>query len=487
MAEQHLPCVPVTTEHTPLPAVDPLAAYLALRERFGHGQVYLLESAGGPEGDCRSHILGFGELFSLSVTSGRVAVRGVEPVRAEVTHRIAALLDQAGERLRDDRRLWELIRRVESVFSASRSAGRFEFGFLAYFGYDVARYIEQLPLLIESDPDVPDVHLVLYQGMLQVDVGTGGADLVWHSSPAWPDLDTAELAGLVAAAGTGGESGGYDASIGEIDDDTERSTYLSHVEKALGHIAIGDIYQVQIGHELTIHSDADPVAVYRRLRDRNASPYMFLTPLGEHTVVGASPELFVRVEDGEVVMRPIAGTFPRGVLDDDEAAEVLSSNPKEIAEHVMLVDLCRNDIGRICRKDSLEVREQMVVERYSHVLHLVSTVVGQAADDADSYDIIAALFPSGTMTGAPKIRAMEIIEEVEAHRRGLYAGALGLIGFGGYLNLALCIRTLIHRDRTYRTRASAGVVADSDAGREWTETLAKSSAAYWAVTGKELL
>jgi anthranilate synthase component 1 len=273
----------------------------------------------------------------------------------------------------------------------------------------------------------------------------------------------------------------------DAEDDTDRETYLAHVDKALGHIAIGDIYQVQIGHELTIRSTADPVTVYRRLRDRNASPYMYLTPLGEHTVVGASPELFVRVRDDEVVMRPIAGTYPRGVVDDETAAARLATNPKEIAEHVMLVDLCRNDIGRICRKDTLEVRDQMVVERYSHVLHLVSTVAGHAAPGMDSYDVIAALFPSGTMTGAPKIRAMEIIEAVEARRRGLYAGAIGLIGTGGYLNLALCIRTLIHHGGVYRTRASAGVVADSEADREWTETLAKSSAAYWAVTGKELL
>lgn len=479
-------CVSVTTARAPLPDIDPLACYLALRERFGRDQVYLLESAGGPAGDCREHVVGFAELLSISVSAGKIEIRGVTPVRDAVLDLVEPLLDEAGERLRGDLgTLWDLIRAAESAFSVTGSAARFEFGFLAYFGYDVARYIEALPHLIKSDPGLPDVHLVLYQGMLHTDLATGTSELLVHGSPAWPDLDVDEVVGLLATASPPPE--GQDTDSGEVEDDTERDTYLSHVDKALGHIAIGDIYQVQIGHELTIHSDADPVAVYRRLRARNASPYMYLSPLGEHTVVGASPELFVRVCDGEVVMRPIAGTFPRGVVDDDTAAATLAANPKEIAEHVMLVDLCRNDIGRICQKDTLEVREQMVVERFSHVLHLVSTVVGRAADDADSYDVIAALFPSGTMTGAPKIRAMEIIEETEARRRGLYAGAIGLIGFGGYLNLALCIRTLIHHDGTYRTRASAGVVADSDASREWTETLAKSSAAYWAVTGKELL
>ncbi|PPK63142.1 anthranilate synthase component I family protein [Actinokineospora auranticolor] len=486
--------VRVTTARVARPLVDPLTAYLALGARFGRDQVYLLESAGGPPGDCGQHVVGFAERLSISVTAGEVQVRGADAVRAAVLARVEPLLTADGTRLRDNRGLWALIRAAESVFEVTGSATGFEFGFLAYFGYDVARYIEDLPHLIESDPGVPDVHLVLYQGLLRTDLVTGDAELLVHTSPAWPDLDLGELSDLLAAAADRPADPGADAPSADevIEDDTARETYLRHVDKALGHIAIGDIYQVQLGHELSIRSDSDPVRVYRRLRERNASPYMYLTPLGEHTVVGASPELFVRVRDGEVVMRPIAGTHPRGVVDgepvDDEvAAAALASSPKEIAEHVMLVDLCRNDIGRICGKDTLEVREQMVVERYSHVLHLVSTVVGRAAPGTDSYDVIAALFPSGTMTGAPKIRAMEIIEATEARRRGLYAGAIGLIGAGGYLNLALCIRTLIHSGGVYRTRASAGVVADSDAGREWTETLAKSSAAYWAVTGRELL
>ena len=268
--------------------------------------------------------------------------------------------------------------------------------------------------------------------------------------------------------------------------DTEEFTYLANVEKCLKHIAVGDIYQVQIGHEWNIHSPVDPVAVYQRLRERNASPYMYLTQVGSSTVIGASPELFVRVEDGLVSMRPIAGTAPRGP-DDEARAERLRTDPKELAEHVMLVDLCRNDIGRICQRNTLAVPDQLVVERYSHVLHLVSTVTGQVEEGKDTYDIIAALFPAGTMTGAPKIRAMEIIEDTERSRRGLYAGALGLIDVGGYVNLALCIRTLIHRDGTFRTRASAGIVADSEPEREWRETLAKVGAGYWAVTGKELL
>jgi anthranilate synthase component 1 len=242
---------------------------------------------------------------------------------------------------------------------------------------------------------------------------------------------------------------------------------------------------VQIGHELAIRSTADPLTVYRRLRERNPSPYMYLATLAGQRVIGASPELFVRIEDRTVTMRPIAGTVPRGGHADLETSHRLLADPKEVAEHIMLVDLCRNDIGRIARRDTLHVSDQLAVERYSHVLHLVSTVHGRAEKDA--YDTIAALFPAGTMTGTPKIRAMEIIESVERSRRGLYAGALGLIDVGGYTNLALCIRTLFHHGGVYRTRASAGIVADSAPGAEWTETLAKMSATHWAVTGKELL
>ncbi|QKG19896.1 anthranilate synthase component I family protein [Actinomadura verrucosospora] len=477
----------VTAQRVALPGLDALAATLALRARLGADQVYLLESAGGPAGDRTADVIGFGELLTVSVADGAVRVTGAAEVRARVRDAVAPLLD--GGRLRDRTRLWDLVRCVEDVFDAPESADRFAFGLLGFFGYDVARYIEELPYLIGDGPDLPDLQLVLYQGVVQTDLETGAAELALYRSPAWSEraLDETEIAGLVrdAPAVTGEPE--IAAAPAVLHDDTDRATYLGRVERCLKHIAIGDIYQVQVGHELTIASDADPVAVYRRLRARNASPYSYLVPIAGHTLIGASPELFVRVRGGEVVMRPIAGTAPRGALPDEDLAARLAGSEKEVAEHVMLVDLCRNDIGRICARDTLEVREDIVVERYSHVLHLVSTVAGRLAAGVDAMDVVAALFPAGTMTGAPKIRAMEIIEETESRRRGMYAGAVGLLGRGGYLNLALCIRTLDHHDGEYRTRASAGVVADSRPEAEWTETLAKSAAAYWAVTGKELL
>ena len=484
--------LPVQTVRHPLPNTEPLSAYLALSGHFGRDEVYLLESASGPARDCRYQFLGFGLLLSVAVSHNVVRVEGEPALRDAVLANVGPLLDAVdGElRLRSPRDLWQVLRAVRSTFDAPGSASRFEFGFLGYFGYDTAHYIEELPFVIDGVSGRPDVELQLYQGCVVADLTTGGAELLLHESSAWSPLDPGVITTLLAGAASAHPLPEIEIDLipeAVVGDDTSREQYLANVERCMKHIAIGDIYQVQIGHELNITSPIDPLVVYQRLRTRNASPYMYLTTVEKHTVIGASPELFVRVEDGLVTMRPIAGTSPRGAEDDEVVAERLRTDPKELAEHAMLVDLCRNDIGRICQADTLAVPDKMVVESYSHVLHLVSTVTGEAEEDKDTFDIIAALFPAGTMTGTPKIRAMEIIEAVERTRRGLYAGALGLIDVGGYVNLALCIRTLIHNDGSYRTRSSAGIVADSVAEREWIETMAKSSAAYWAVTGKELL
>ncbi|MFC3895356.1 anthranilate synthase component I family protein [Lentzea rhizosphaerae] len=455
----------VSTERRALPAADPLTTYLALAERFGTDEVYLLESPSGPETDCRHAVVGFGVLLTLSVFGDEVRLTGVPAVVEAVRSRISLPFDD----------LWELLRQAQNAFPSLP-----DFGFLSFFGYDTAHYVEQLPRTIARNHDEPDVCVVLHQGRIRFDLTTGEAELLVHHSSLWPDLEPdAVLDALTGAP----EVPAPRLPPAECVDETDEPSFHRNVLRALDHIAIGDIYQVQIGHELRITSQLAPIDVYRRLRERNPSPYMYLANFGGHTVIGASPELFVRYDGGVATMRPIAGTIPLDA--GPEAAARLRADPKEIAEHVMLVDLCRNDIGRVCDRDTLDVPDMLVVDRYSHVAHLVSTVTGQVSD-ADAYEVVRALFPSGTMTGAPKIRAMEIIESIETSRRGIYAGALGLIDFDGTLNLALCIRSLTHTGTTYRTRASAGVVADSDPGKEWRETLAKMSAAYWAVTGKEL-
>lgn len=482
----------VTTRTRRLPPVDLLNAYRNLVERFGPEEAYLLESASGPLRDRKYQFTGFGALLSLSVTGDAVRVEGRPALRRLLLERAGPLLSDVpgqGLRLRARQDLWALLRAAQGMFDAQGSPGRFRFGFLAYFGYDTAHYVEELPYLIERSSALPDIHLVLHQGCVTADLADGATELLLHECEHWPSLDEEEIAALlVRECGDGSpRPGEADPPAATVTDDSDPELFRADVERCLQHIAVGDIYQVQIGHELTMRSEAAPIDVYRRLRRRNASPYMYMASVGGQSAIGASPELFVRIEDGTVVMRPIAGTLPRSGRDDEAAARTLAQDPKEIAEHTMLVDLCRNDIGRICTADTLDVPDQLIVERYSHVLHLVSTVEARVEEGKDSFDVIAALFPAGTMTGTPKIRAMEIIESVERSRRGLYAGALGLIDVGGYTNLALCIRTLFHQDGAYRTRASAGIVADSRPESEWRETLAKMSAAYWAVTGKELL
>ena len=476
--------IDVRTVRHPLPPTEALSAYPRLAARFGADQAYVLELAAE-----QVQLVGFGVLLTVSVTCGVLRIDGAGELRDAVLRAVGPLVTEAdGElRLPDSRALWPVLRAVQATFRAEGSGTRFGFGFLSYFGYDTNRYIEELPYLIEQRPDLPDVHLVLHRGCLMTDLAAGESELLLHESPAWPAMEPGPIITLLSGAGTPPASRPSVPPDALTTDDTTVEEFLAKVDTCLEHIAIGDIYQVQIGHELAIRSSADPFQVYLRVRERNPSPYMYLTALEGHTVIGASPELFVKVEDGQAVMRPIAGTVPRGADGDAAAERWLRNDPKELAEHTMLVDLCRNDLGRICLPGTLRVPGLFTVERYSHVLHLVSTVAARTAPGTDAFDVIAAVFPAGTMTGTPKIRAMEIIEKLEKSRRGLYAGAIGLIDVGGYVNLALCIRTLIHADGVYRTRASAGIVADSKPEREWNETLAKASAAYWAVTGEELL
>lgn len=484
--------VAVRTRRHAASCADPLAAYLALRPMFGASDVYLLESLSGPASDRRSASVGFRPLLEISVYRGAVRIGGEPALRdlavAAGTDADALVATADGLRLPDDSALWTFIRAVQDRFDTGGTPQP-GLGFLAFFGYETVRYIEKLPYRIEDTDCPPDVTLVLYQGQVQFDLKDGSVRVLVHESDAWPELDPETvIAALAAAPETAPELPAVPPAR-SITDSTTEDQYVADIAKCLEHIAMGDIYQVQIGHELRIESDVDELTVYRRLRQRNASPYMCLLPIAGRTVIGSSPELFVRVEGDTITMRPIAGTTPRGAdqAENDARVAVLRADEKEIAEHVMLVDLCRNDLGRICRTDTVEVDEMMVVEDFSHVFHLVSNVTGRLEPGTDAYDVVTATFPAGTMTGAPKIRAMEIIEDTESSRRGLYAGAFGLIDFTGEMVTALSIRTVFGDGSTYRTRASAGVVADSVPSREWRETLAKMSATVWAVTGEELL
>ncbi|GAA1353770.1 anthranilate synthase component I family protein [Falsarthrobacter nasiphocae] len=476
---------------------DTLSATLALREAYGEERVFLLESLSGPLADRRASLLGLTGLLEVSVRRGEVEFEGHAPLvsRARAALRAAGVVDDAS-RLTSDAALWDLPRVLDTCFDVPRSADSFGFGVMAFYGYDAVRYIEQLPRVIpDKENAVPDAAFSLVHALVACSPEGGQARVSVASSAEWPDVDPEEFCAVLESAPSSLPELKAPPEPESVSDEMTEDVFLELADRCLEHIRVGDIYQVQIGHEITVRSGITPVDVYRRLRDRNPSPYMSLIPVAGHTMLSASPELFVRLEDTTATMRPIAGTARRSMTGDpavdgpanEKATAALLADPKERAEHIMLVDLCRNDMGRVSVPMSVEVPDLMVIEEYSHMFHIVSNVVSELREDADVYDVIRACFPAGTMTGAPKVRAMEIIESLELSRRGFYAGAFGLIGFGGWTILGLSIRMTVHREDSYVLRASAGIVADSVPAAEWRETLTKLGATFWAVTGKEIL
>jgi anthranilate synthase component 1 len=262
-----------------------------------------------------------------------------------------------------------------------------------------------------------------------------------------------------------------------------REGFCEAVARAKAYVQAGDVIQAVLSQRLTIRTDADPFDVYRALRVVNPSPYMYYLRLGDLRVVGSSPEILVRLEGDRIDLRPIAGTRPRGAteIEDRRLADELVADPKERAEHIMLVDLGRNDVGRVARVGSVEVADLMIVERYSHVMHLVSHVRGSLVPGKDAFDVLRACFPAGTVTGAPKVRAMEIIEELEPVRRGPYAGAVGYVSFSGNLDTCITIRTILFARGVATIQAGAGIVADSEPAREYEETMNKAKGMLRAI------
>ncbi len=365
---------------------------------------------------------------------------------------------------------------------------RFCGGLAGYFGYDAIRYVESR-LANCSLPDeigMPDILLLQTEELAVVDNLSGKIYLIVYLDPAQPEAwekgqaRLHELAGQLRSPVPLPQSG--PAPGGESVRDFKKADYLAAVARAKQYITDGDMMQVQIGQRIKKPYAATALNLYRALRSLNPSPYMYYYDFGEFQVVGASPEILVRQESTpagrKVTIRPLAGTRPRGATpeQDKALAEELLADEKERAEHVMLIDLARNDIGRIAKTGSVKVTDQMVIERYSHVMHIVSNVEGLLEDSIDNLDVFRATFPAGTLTGAPKVRAMEIIDELEPVKRGLYGGACGYLSFSGEMDLAIAIRTGIVKDGMLHVQAAAGIVADSIPENEWQETENKARA-----------
>ena len=365
---------------------------------------------------------------------------------------------------------------------------RFFGGAVGFLGYDMVRFMERLP---EENPPLagfPDSSFMIPRFVLIFDNLKQTLTVVNCVEVAeGADLDELYCQGQRQIDGVISRlqkrplpydvvEGDGDFSAHQFSSNMERQAFHDMVEKAKEYIRAGDIIQVVLSQRFHSKTDLPPFLLYRALRHINPSPYLFYLKLGDTIQIGSSPEILVRLEDDKVEVRPIAGTRPRGAtVEEDEALEQeLLADPKERAEHLMLVDLGRNDIGRVCNYGSVETHELMVIERYSHVMHIVSGVRGALAPGKDQFDVVNACFPAGTVSGAPKIRAMEIIEELEPERRGPYAGAVGYFGFNGNMDFSITIRTFIMQGRDLWVQAGAGIVADSDPEMEYQETLNKS-------------
>ncbi|MES9666390.1 aminodeoxychorismate synthase, component I [Bacillus cereus] len=365
----------------------------------------------------------------------------------------------------------------------------FQGGAIGYFSYDCIRYIEKLPSLAEDDLNIPDIFFLLFDDVFVYDQKEQVLWIITHYVDehekaeerlnAWKDLWVKEAPKLTMPF-----------ECPEKKNETVAFTeegFIKAVERIQEYIGAGDVFQVNLSTRQERTLQTHPLEIYTSLREINPSPYMGYLELGDFQIVSASPELLIKKQGPEVSTRPIAGTRSRGAneQEDEELARELIENEKERAEHVMLVDLERNDLGRICKYGTVEVDEFMVIEKYSHVMHIVSNVRGEVEEDKDAFDLVKAVFPGGTITGAPKIRTMEIIEELEPVRRGIYTGSIGWIGYSGDTELNIVIRTLLAKDGQAHVQAGAGIVIDSNPKNEYKESLKKAIALWRAKESSE--
>jgi anthranilate synthase component 1 len=445
----------------------PLSVYLKLANE---PYTYLLESVVGGERFGRYSFIGL-------AAASRLEVRGYECVEIEAGREVTR------------RTVEDPLAFVQEYLDRYKTAEdprlpRFCGGLVGYFGYEIVQYIEKrLARTPKADPlGVPDIVLLVSEEIAIVDNLSGKLSLVVYAKPGEPEAYSrarerlAELlkklrAPVAMPPDVHGPSEPAVSGFGRL-------AYHAAVDKAKRYIYEGDIMQVVPSQRMSKPFRATPLSLYRALRTLNPSPYMYYFDLADFHIVGASPEILVRLEGENVTVRPIAGTRRRGATPEEDTAlaEELLTDAKERAEHIMLVDLGRNDAGRVTRTGTVRVTEQMVVERYSHVMHIVSNVEGKLKPGLKAIDVLRATFPAGTVSGAPKVRAMEIIDELEPVKRCVYAGAVGYLGFHGNMDVAIALRTAVIRDGTLYVQAGGGVVADSEPEAEWQETQNKARA-----------
>jgi len=434
----------------------PVSAYLKLA---GLKPRFLLESVEGGERLARYSFLGFGDAVEVRMDAAGMTIDGESRARPADRHEYLNALRDA-------------LSRAPRPMPADDLP--FAGGLVGVSGYDVVRLFEKLPQNTTPQTSVPDAAFVAPASLLVFDHLTRRVALL-HDGP---ESERRELRAKVIEKLRGPiPEMATNVSIGPAEATMSEAEYSERVEACKEYIAAGDIYQIVLSVLFRGKTNVPPFEVYRALRLLNPSPYMFYLDFDDLQVVGSSPEALVRLHDRTASLRPIAGTLPRGATRDEDLANetALLADPKEAAEHVMLVDLARNDLGRVASAGSVRVDPYRAIERYSHVMHIVSGVQGELAEGYDQFDLFAASFPAGTLVGAPKVRAMQIIEEMEQVGRGLYAGTAGYFGLSGDMDQAITIRTLVFSGDEYSFQAGAGIVADSVPAREYQEVLAKSA------------
>lgn len=478
-AEQGYNRIPITREV--LADLDtPLSAYLKLADG---AYSYLFESVHGGEQWGRYSIIGLPCQELIKIFGNDIRIENAGQVTETLQH--------------DNPLVW--IEEYKQRFNVPDIGGlpRFNGGLVGYFGYETIGYIEpRLKSTGKDDPiGSPDILLMVSEEMLVFDNLSGKMLLLTHANPEQADaydLAQKRLDALVVKLRelkTQTNSAHIAKQVDEADfiSGFTQQGFEDAVLKAKEYIVAGDIMQVVLSQRLSIPFSAEPLDLYRALRCLNPSPYMYYLNLDDFHIVGSSPEILVRLEDDIVTVRPIAGTRPRGKNHADDVAleKELLADPKELAEHLMLIDLGRNDAGRVSQIGTVELTDKMIIERYSHVMHIVSNVTGKLQEGKDAFDVLKATFPAGTVSGAPKIRAMEIIDELEPVKRGVYSGAVGYISWSGNLDTAIAIRTAVIKDKTLHIQAGAGIVYDSVPRNEWDETMNKGRAIFRAVTMAE--
>jgi anthranilate synthase component 1 len=455
--------------------LTPVSAYAQLRkgcrERLGKPNIFLLESVEGGERLAR---------YSFIVVEPDVLV-------SARNHQVKLDYPDGRQEVLESEDPLSVVQDLMKAYSPVTipRLPRFTGGAIGYLGYDSVRYFEKIDIPTAGEPDWPEMIFAISRKVVVFDHVKHSMLLISNAHveddvQAAYDQSVEELNTMIRDLSQPAKSEMYYSNSPEsnlsVESNTSPEGFKNMVLKAKEYIRAGDVIQTVISQRFRAQVNVDPLSVYRVIRSINPSPYMFNLEFGGRSLVGASPEIHVRCEDGKAELRPIAGTRPRGMdaEQDQRFADELLADPKERAEHIMLVDLGRNDLGRVCTYGSVHVPELMVIEKYSHVMHIVSDVVGELKPDCNAYDLIRATFPAGTLSGAPKIRAMEIISELEQTRRGAYGGAVAYVGFDGTLDSCITIRTLLLDGNQAYVQAGAGIVADSDPESEYQETCNKA-------------